>query len=395
MTCLAKLIPGLAPASLPALALALGLAAAPAAAIAGAVPGYTIVDLGTVAGLASSQAFNISPDGDAIVGRSLGSSGVASIYTFGSGPQALPNLPGRNFAVANAVNNAGLAVGTSSTTAFGSNPLPVVWAGGAASALPLPAGQTAGRANDVNAAGVAVGSVNGGSLERPVIYSGGSASLITATTANGSSMRTAFGINDAGWVVGNGVDPANAALNVGLLYDIASGTLVNLGALPGANGALAFDVGNGGHVVGSSMLNQGASRPFIWTAGGGMVEIPLPAGTTQGSARGVNASGWAVGTASSAFAIPFVYDGSSTWRVADLLPAGSGWDLSTNTSSSALGISDDGIIVGTGVFNGQVRAYALVPSPVPEPATWALMAAGLALLAGLARRRAAQPGRGG
>jgi hypothetical protein len=32
-----------------------------------------------------------------------------------------------------------------------------------------------------------------------------------------------------------------------------------------------------------------------------------------------------------------------------------------NTSSSALGISDAGVIVGTGVFNGQTHAYAMVP----------------------------------
>jgi hypothetical protein len=32
-----------------------------------------------------------------------------------------------------------------------------------------------------------------------------------------------------------------------------------------------------------------------------------------------------------------------------------------NTSSSALGISDGGVIVGTGVLNGQVHAYAMVP----------------------------------
>ena len=32
-----------------------------------------------------------------------------------------------------------------------------------------------------------------------------------------------------------------------------------------------------------------------------------------------------------------------------------------NTSSSALGISDNDIIVGTGVHNGETRAYAMVP----------------------------------
>jgi hypothetical protein len=41
-----------------------------------------------------------------------------------------------------------------------------------------------------------------------------------------------------------------------------------------------------------------------------------------------------------------------------------------NTSSSALGISDNGIIVGTGVFNGATHAYAMVPggtTPTPTP----------------------------
>jgi uncharacterized membrane protein len=109
------------------------------------------------------------------------------------------------------------------------------------------------------------------------------------------------------------------------------------------------------------MMNQGSGLPFIWTQVGGIVPIPLPAGTTQGSARAVNTDGRAVGTASSAFAIPFLYDGTATYRLADLIPAGTGWDLSTNTSSSALGISDGNVIVGTGVLNGQVHAYAMVP----------------------------------
>ena len=41
-----------------------------------------------------------------------------------------------------------------------------------------------------------------------------------------------------------------------------------------------------------------------------------------------------------------------------------------NTSSSALGINDDGVIVGTGVHNGETRAYAMVPvtgTPTPTP----------------------------
>jgi hypothetical protein len=82
----------------------------------------------------------------------------------------------------------------------------------------------------------------------------------------------------------------------------------------------------------------------------------------------VNSEGWVVGTDSSAFAIPFVYDGTATYRLADIIPAGSGWDLSMNTSSSALGISDSRIIVGTGVHSGATHAYAMIPLLRPTSA---------------------------
>jgi hypothetical protein len=99
------------------------------------------------------------------------------------------------------------------------------------------------------------------------------------------------------------------------------------------------------------MLNQGSGLPFIWSDQSGMVAIPVASGTSQGSARAVNSAGWMVGNDSSAFSIPFLYDGTNTYRLADLIPPNSGWDLSMNTSSSADGINDTGVIVGTGVQN--------------------------------------------
>ena len=328
----------------------------------GTQPQYQIFDIGVVqTGDTVSQGFGVSTGGVA-VGRSVRSGAAQAFsWTAGGGIVGLPNLAGRAFCVSNSANNTGTIVGTCATTLFGSSRLPVVWQNGAVSQLSLPMGETLGDANDVNASGTAVGSAGGGSLQRAVIYSGSTATLITQTTANGSSFVTAFGINDSGRVVGQGIDPNNAARNVGMVYDIGGSSAIEVGALPNANGALAFGISNAGHVVGSSMMNQGSGLPFIWTQASGMTAIPLPTGTSSGSARAVNSSGWAVGTASSAFAIPFLYDGTSTYRLADLIPANSGWDLSMNTSSSALGISDGGVIVGTGVFNGQIRAYAMVP----------------------------------
>ncbi len=330
--------------------------------VAGNAPQYVIFDLGVVAmGDSASQGFGVSPNGVA-VGRSVRTGGAQAFSWTNGSNSGLPNLTARPFCVANAASSATLVVGTCATTLFGTSRLPTIWQNGAVTQLPLPAGETLGDANDVNASGVAVGSINSGSLQRAAIYSGGTATVITQTTSNGSYFTTAFGINDSGRIAGIGIDPNNVARNVGMIFDIGGSTVTDIGALPGANGALAFAIGNGGHVVGSSMMNQGSGLPFIWTQAGGMVAIPLPAGTTQASARGVNTAGWAVGTASSAFAIPFLYDGISTYRLADLIPPGTGWDLSTNTSSSALGISDGNVIVGTGVLNGQVRGYAMVPA---------------------------------
>ncbi|MCD9186454.1 MAG: carboxypeptidase regulatory-like domain-containing protein [Pyrinomonadaceae bacterium] len=325
-------------------------------------PSYQIFDIGVVqTGDTASQGFGISTNGIA-VGRSIRTGGAQAFsWTSGGGIVGLPNISGRTFCVSNSANDAGVVVGTCANTLFGTSRLPVVWRSGAVSQLPLPAGETLGDANDVNSSGVAVGSVNSGSLQRAVVYTGNTATVITQTTSGGSFFTTAFGINNSGRVIGTGIDPSNAARNVGMVYDIGSNSATEVGALPNANGALAFSISNAGHVVGSSMQNQGSGLPFIWTQSGGMTAIPLPVDTTQGSARAVNSSGWAVGTASSAFAIPFLYNGIATYRLADLIPAGTGWDLSTNTSSSALGISDTNIIVGTGVFNGQTHAYAMIP----------------------------------
>jgi hypothetical protein len=336
-------------------------------------PQYQIFDIGVVQqGDEASQGFGVSPAGIA-VGRSLSNNGSqAFTWTLNGGLVGLANLTGRSYCVSNSANDSGIVVGTGATTAFGSGRLPVIWQNGVVSQLPLPVGQTLGDANSLNASTVAVGSVNAGSDQRGVIYNGGSATIITQTTTNGSFFLTAFGINDSGRIVGQGIDPQNAARNVGIVYDIGQSMAFEVGALPGHNGALAFGVSNSGYVVGSSMQNQGSGLPFIWSEANGMVAIPLAPDTSLGQAEGVNSSGWVVGTDGGAFAVPFLYDGTNTYRLQDLIPGNSGWDLSMNTSSSAEAISENNIIVGTGVHDGATHAYAMAPvapTPTPTPST--------------------------
>jgi uncharacterized membrane protein len=328
-------------------------------------PDYLIFDIGTTnPGDFASQGWDASPILGIATGLSAGDADQAFTWDQEGGLVPLPNLPTRNYCRGNGVNDLGLVVGTGATTFFGSGALPLIWENGAVAQLPLPSGETLGRAEDVNNSGVAVGSVDGGSQQRAAIYAGGTATIVTTTTNTGCYANTFFGINDAGLAVGSGLDPNDAARNVGFVYDSNTDTAFEVDPLPGLNGALNFAVSNAGHVVGSAMLFQGASVPFIWTEAGGSQQVPLPFDTSQGGARGVNSDGWVVGTASNAYAIPFLYDGEMTYRIADLLPVDTGWDLETNTFSSAIGISDCGIIVGSGVHEGNIRAYALIPDDV-------------------------------
>lgn len=357
------------------------------ATIAMAAPQYEIKDLGVVAGDLISQGMRISAAGVA-TGRSISGSGSARAFrwTQAGGITGLPNLatPTRNYGVGNGANDSGTVVGTAGTTLSGSSPLAVMWKNGTVTQLGLPVGQTVSRANAVNNSDVVVGSMGGGSSERAAIWSGGTGSTITATTASGAYGTTAFGINDSGMVCGVGVDPNNAARNVGFMYNSATGQAFEVGALAGRNGAICYNISSTGFVVGASMQNQGSSLAFVWSQAGGMVEIPLVTGASSASARGVNAAGWAVGTGSGAKAIPFLYIGGTTHRLVELIVAGgAGWDLVNNTTSSAMGISDDGTIVGTAVINGQTHAYVM--TLVPAPASVAMF--GLAGLLASKRRR--------
>ena len=138
-------------------------------------PQYQIYDIGVIdAGDDASQGFGVSHGGIA-VGRSIRTGGSqAFTWTLNGGIVGLPNLAGRSHAVSNSANDNGVVVGTAATTLFGTSRLPVIWQNGAVSQLPLPPGETLGDANSVNASSVAVGSVDGGSLQRGAIYSGGS-----------------------------------------------------------------------------------------------------------------------------------------------------------------------------------------------------------------------------
>jgi hypothetical protein len=79
--------------------------------------------------------------------------------------------------------------------------------------------------------------------------------------------------------------------------------------------------------------------------------------------------------------VAFLWDQSNGMRnINTLLNANSaGWNIRT-----AYGINNNGQIVGSGIFNGQLKAFIATPDAVPEPATMAVFAVGALIIA---RRR--------
>lgn len=291
----------------------------------------------------------------------------------------LENIPGRTFMVPQSINNLGIGAGFGASTFFGSSPLSGSWNAnnGTATLVPLPAGQTLGRVYGINDTSQMAGSANGGSLERAASYTPGSGQFLTQSFADGGVLTTAYGINNNGRIIGQGLNPNNAAVIRGFYLDPGDTVATDIGSLEslGHNSAIAFAVSQNGLIVGSSSFNAGVdARPFIWQQGVGMQEIPLLEGTSQGSARGVNAWGQVVGNMSSATSVLFMYDGAQTWRLQDLLVDATGWDLVGGTSNAAFGIADNGTIVGRGLLNGQITAFVM--TVVPEPSAiglWVLI----------------------
>ncbi len=210
----------------------------------------------------------------------------------------------------------------------------------------------------------------------------------------GGSFSSANGINNAGHVVGHASTGNNSSFHATLWRD---GKVHDLGTLGGSY-SNAMAISDNGYVVGqanvSNISNVGQTglislHATLWH-NGRIQDLGALAGGMESAARAVNQSGQAVGYS--------FYDGNAAphamlWHggimhdlnsmlTPDVVLAG--WVL-----SDASGINDMGAIVGS-AYNtrtGVNQAYLL--SPVPEPATWGLMMAGLgALLLKQRQRRA-------
>lgn len=216
-------------------------------------------------------------------------------------------------------------------------------------------------------------------LERHAfLYSNGS--MVDLGTLGGTiSYGTA--LNDVGQVVGMSSVSSHGFLSRAFVY--TNGVMTDLGSLAGPmGGSSASDINNAGQIVGASQFGAGPqSHAFLYDQGA-MIDL----GTLGGSdsrAAGINALGQIVGSslvAGDTRHSAFIYDGGAMFDLNDLVDPNTGWQL-----TSANAINDSGWIVASGYSNGRHAGFLL--APVPEPATYALMLAGLGVIGAVVRRR--------
>lgn len=191
-----------------------------------------------------------------------------------------------------------------------------------------------------------------------------STTLIRIDTEDGiGTFESATAINDSGLVT----------LDSGFVWTQAGG---RQSIAPGVTNAV--DVNNLGQVVG--LVNGTA---FITAPGVGMLTLLDTLGGAYSIATGLNNLGQVVGHSMTVDGTlnAFVTLGDALINL-ETLPdiIDSGW---SNLTVAA--INDAGQIAGTGLINGKQRAFFL--TPVPEPTTYAMLVAGLALLLYVRRRK--------
>jgi len=327
-------------------------------------PIYTIASLGGSGGLTSTTGYAVNNSGT-VAGWGQASSGGEQAFVSTTG--GLPLGVGTE-SYAYGINNAGTVVGN---TYIGGNSHGTIWTTAGITDLGANTYATA-----INNSGEVVGS-NGSAF---AVVNGRLEDLAMPSNMNWSS---AYGINDAGTVVGDG-RLGNGTFR-GVIWN-ADGTVTMLGTLGGASSE-ATDVNASGEVVGFASLASGYQQAFSMI-GGTMIDL----GTLGNSsyAYGVNASGEVVGYSylTDGDQHAFLYYDGTMLDLNSLLPANSGWDL-----EEAFGINASGQITGMGLYDGQQMAFLMTdpPAPTPEPSTVLLLAACLGLIGLLRRRPSASP----
>lgn len=322
----------------------------------------TMTDLGTLGG-SYSAAHGINSVGQ-VVGMSTTSSGAGRAFLWSAGHMVDLGTLGGDFSVAYGINDSGQVVG-SSITASGEQHA-FLWSGGVITDLGTLAGHRYSEARAINGSGQVVGASRAdfGMTPNAFLWQGGA---MTGIGDPNGSYSIATGINAGGRIVGTADLQGTGGFDAVMWEGGAMGALAGVPA-----GAYSFGKGINGadQIAGSYLVPQSGDfqHAFLWTEG---QLAELRGGYPYGGyvAVAVNDGGQVVGNSD-------LTADAYLWSDGGVTVLGS---LAQRTTR-ATAINNDGMVVG----------YSAVEVPVtpsvPEPRTWLLLGAGLALTSAVHRR---------
>jgi probable HAF family extracellular repeat protein len=335
---------------------------------------YTYTDLGTESSQSYARAINSSGK---IAGYALFAGATTNHGAAWDGQQITDlGTLGGGFSSALGINNAGRVVGFSELPDHRQHA--TFWNGTATDLQPQRTEH--GEAQDINDAGRVAGAVFTSTTGRHATVWNGTTSTDLGTLGGQSSQARA--INNAGQVVGDSYLEDEVTKRA----TVWNGTTASdLGTLGGRN-SVANDINNGGNSVGSAYLAGDSAYHATFWNGTQATDLGTLGGNLS-EAQAVNEAGLAVGWAETANGVTHatLWEGTTATDLNSFLDASTvsaGWVL-----ERAYDINNGHLIVGDAhnSITGQNHAFLL--TPVPEPETYALFIAGLALMAAVRSRR--------
>jgi probable HAF family extracellular repeat protein len=235
-----------------------------------------------------------------------------------------------------------------------------------------------GRASGLNDMGHVAGEYATFGGDQHAWMDGNGSVHMLGTLRDWDTWSVATAINNHGQVVGSSTYDGADTPRTGHAFLYQDGTMQDLGSLGGWDSG-ANDINDAGQVVGWSTDETEDRVPFIYT-GGAMRHLGgLDGDSAFGEAKGINNAGLVVGWAQYSWSETtdaFLYAGSGMLNLNRLVDGADGW-----TVVEAYDINDAQQILGRACRLDECVSVRLdLVSAVPEPGSYAMLAAGLVLL---------------
>ncbi len=344
---------------------------------------YDLVDLGELG--VPSYGFDINNQGEA-VGYYITPNNVTRGWFFNGSLTDIGTLDVNNSSLSTRlleINNAGVAVGYGSKVIDidGVSTLvnvPIIYQNGVLTEVAPPAGHNDAfllglNHNDLYAGYVRESTeINGQavSLSRAAIldrrYGNDLYTVVGTLRADGTGSSTFRAISDNNIAVGWSSNDSDNGTHA-VYYDVDNQQLVDIGTLGGLQGA-ATAINSAGLIVGDSTVeNETYRSPFKYQIGVDDALVALPVlneAIPNGRAFGVNENGDIVGWTTFERVEGSERVHAVLWKNGEVIDLNNQIDCQLGwTLLEARAINDQGQIVGTGLKDGQLRAFLLTPNP--------------------------------